>query len=277
MTGDVQAHWLPFDTYLAALERETRRARECLADADPSARVPSCPDWSADDLLWHLGGEVQDFWAWVIAHRPDAPAAYEEPARPADRAGLLHVLDHAHEDLMLRLRNADPAEGAWSWSGDPELHTVGFTMRRQAHEALIHRVDAELAIGDPTPLDTELAADGVLEALDWMYGGLPRWASFAPDGGTVLVHVTDTGHRILVALGRVTGHNPRDDADIDQPHLRVADRAVHGHGDADALVSGTAQDLDVWLWHRGPAHLVEMDGDEDVIDRLTTVLGEPVD
>ena len=68
MTADAQATWLPFDTYLAALERETRRARECLADADPAARVPSCPDWSADDLLWHLGGEVQDFWAWVIAH-----------------------------------------------------------------------------------------------------------------------------------------------------------------------------------------------------------------
>lgn len=277
MTADAQAHWLPFDSYLTALERETARLRECVETADPRAQVPSCPDWDVDDLLWHVGGEVQDFWAWVIAHRPEAPDAYEEPARPADRDGLLRILDHAHEDLMLRLRNADPADGAWSWSGDRDLHTVGFTIRRQAHEALIHRVDAELAVGDPTPLDTELAADGVLEALDWMYGGLPRWARFAPDGDTVVVHMTDTGRRVLVGLGRVTGHDPDDGADIDQAHLRVIDRAAHGHVDADAVISGTAQGLDLWLWHRGPAHAVEMEGDERVIDRLTAVLGEPVD
>lgn len=32
---------LPVDTYLAAIERETRRFRECLADADPGLRVPT--------------------------------------------------------------------------------------------------------------------------------------------------------------------------------------------------------------------------------------------
>lgn len=277
MTADAQAHWLPFDSYLTALARETARFRECVGAADPGAPVPSCPDWDVDDLLWHAGGEVQDFWAWVIANRPEAPDAYEEPARPADRDGLLRVLDHAHEELMLRLRNADPADAAWSWAGDPALHTVGFTMRRQAHEMLIHRVDAELTVGDPTPLDTGLAADGVLEALDWMYGGLPRWASFAPGGGTVAVHMTDTGHRVLVTLGRITGRNPHDGADIDQPHLRVIDRAAHGHGGADAVIAGTAQDLDLWLWHRGPAHPVAMEGGEGVIDQLTAVLGEPVD
>ncbi|MDN5717303.1 MAG: maleylpyruvate isomerase N-terminal domain-containing protein, partial [Janibacter sp.] len=80
MTADAQAHWLPFDSYLTALERETARLRECVETADPRAQVPSCPDWDVDDLLWHVGGEVQDFWAWVIAHRPEAPDAYEEPA-----------------------------------------------------------------------------------------------------------------------------------------------------------------------------------------------------
>ena len=44
-----------------------------LADCDLDARVPSCPDWNAADLLWHLGAEVQDFWAWVLEHRPDGP------------------------------------------------------------------------------------------------------------------------------------------------------------------------------------------------------------
>ena len=64
---------LPFEQYLAHLETESRRFRDVMADCDPGARVPSCPDWDAADLLWHLGGEVQDFWAWVVSHRPQPP------------------------------------------------------------------------------------------------------------------------------------------------------------------------------------------------------------
>ena len=32
-------------------------------------------------------------------------------------------------------------------------HTVGFIRRKQAHEALIHRIDAEVAAGNRTPMD----------------------------------------------------------------------------------------------------------------------------
>ena len=61
--------------------------------------------------------------------------------------------------LVAELERADPAEPAWSWSAE---QTVGFTFRRQAHEALIHRLDAEQTAGDVTPLDAALASDGVL-------------------------------------------------------------------------------------------------------------------
>ena len=151
MRDAVDTHWLPAETCLTALERETRRFREVLADAPSGAEVPSCPDWDVDDLLWHLGGEVQHFWAWTIAHRPEVPRDWAEQERPAGRDELLALLDHAHEDLVRRLRGAHPTDPAWSWADDPRLHTVGFTMRRQAHEALIHRVDAELAVGSARP------------------------------------------------------------------------------------------------------------------------------
>ena len=59
-----------------------------------------------------------------------------------------------------RARRRRPAEEAWTWSDD---HTVGFILRRQAHEALVHRVDAEQAAGASRELDAELAADGVAE------------------------------------------------------------------------------------------------------------------
>ena len=58
-----------FPTYLDHIRTESARFREVLADCDPSARVPACPDWDAADLLWHLAG-VQVFWAKVVRHRP---------------------------------------------------------------------------------------------------------------------------------------------------------------------------------------------------------------
>jgi len=47
--------------YRAHLAEESARFAEVIAEVPPDARVPSCPDWSADDLLWHLA-EVQWFW-----------------------------------------------------------------------------------------------------------------------------------------------------------------------------------------------------------------------
>ncbi|WP_068426366.1 maleylpyruvate isomerase N-terminal domain-containing protein [Janibacter terrae] len=277
MNADVQAHWLPFDSYLDAIERESRRFRECLADADPDLRVPSCPDWSAEDLLWHLGGDVQHFWAWVIAQRPEGPESYPEPHRPGGHAGVLAFYDQAHEDLLLRLCNADPADGAWSWSADPRLHTVGFTMRRQAHEALVHRVDAELTVGARTPLDPVLAADGVLECLDVMYGSHPRWGRFTPDGTRVVVELTDVGRRLLVGLGRFAGRDPRSGEVVDVDDLAVLDPALHEHtGAADVTVRGSAEQVDLWLWHRGIEDALAVDGDEGVHERLVAILGAPI-
>ena len=279
MTPHPEAHWLPMETYLDALERESRRFREVLVDLPGDTRVPSCPDWDADDLLWHLGADVQHFWAWIIAHRPEGPQDYPEPERPADRHGILAAFDQAHEDLMLRLRNADPRDGAWSWAADTSLHTVGFTMRRQAHEALIHRVDAELAAGDRTPFDPQLAADGVAECLEVMYGALPPWGHFDDDGSRVRVETTDTGHWVLLSLGRFTGHDPRTGEDIDADDVQVVDRG-HGHENAptaDLVVSESAEVLDLWLWHRAGAAEPAFDGPEALVERLQAILAESID
>ena len=56
------AHDLDYLTHLAA---DSARFVQALAQTPPEARVLTCPDWDADDLLWHLG-QVQWFWAAVI-------------------------------------------------------------------------------------------------------------------------------------------------------------------------------------------------------------------
>ena len=120
--------------------------------------MPSCPDWSAADLLWHLA-TVQRWWAEVLTARPAQPEEVEPP-RPEAYDDLLARYDEWSRDLAAVLETADPADEAWNWSDD---HTVGFILRRQAHEALIHRVDAELAAGTASEVDPVLAADGVHE------------------------------------------------------------------------------------------------------------------
>ncbi len=55
----------------------------------------------------------------------------------------------------------DPAHTWW-----PPDQTAGFWLRRIAHETAIHRRDMESAAREPTPVDDELAVDGIDEALD---------------------------------------------------------------------------------------------------------------
>ena len=86
----------------------------------------------------------------------DAEMAHEIAALRIG-AGIVNL---GLQELARVLEAADPADEAWNWSDD---HTVGFILRRQAHEALIHRLDAEQAAGDVTELDPRLAADGVEE------------------------------------------------------------------------------------------------------------------
>src|SRR3954471_10472729 len=88
---------LEYPTYLEHIRRESARFREVLADCDPAARVPSCPDWDAAELLWHLAG-VQLFWAKILRHRPHSPGDPEiseepEAQRPESYTELLEAFD----------------------------------------------------------------------------------------------------------------------------------------------------------------------------------------
>jgi len=271
---------LEYPTYLDHIRTESARFREVLTGCDPTARVPTCPEWDAADLLWHLAG-VQLFWAKVLRHRPASPDdadISEEPTepRPEAYADLLAAFDEHSEALATELAAADPEAEAWHWSGD---NRVGTTHRRQAHEALIHRVDAELTAGVPvTPIDPALADDGVAEVLGVMYGGEPEWGTFTRTGETFAVHLTDTGSELLVALGKFSGTVP-DSGKVyeDEDDLWLVD-----DGPAPvATITGTAADVDTWLWHRDPALVpgsdagdrIRVEGDRLVFEKAASILG----
>src|SRR5450759_2015949 len=58
----------PLD-YLAHLARDSARFLEVLRNTPPQTGVTTCPDWDADDLLWHLA-EVQWFWSAIVGRGP---------------------------------------------------------------------------------------------------------------------------------------------------------------------------------------------------------------
>ena len=261
---------LPFPDYLRLLESESARFRSVLEAADPAARVPACPDWDAADLLWHLA-EVQWFWGSIVLSRPEGPEhGFEEPDRPDAYAEMLAAFDEQSQRLVRGLREADPADPAWTWSAE---HTVGFIYRRQAHEALIHRLDAEQAAGAVTALDPRLASDGVDEVLGVMIGGCPPWGTFTPDAHGVRVRIEDSGIEVLATLGRFVGTDPEDGTAYDDDDIGVVDQLA---AEPVVTVSGAAGDLDTWLWRRGAPDRIRIEGDPGAAARFRAIVDQPI-
>ena len=199
-------------TYLAHLRREFGAFEACLA-GDLSASVRHCGDWSLYDLADHLG--QGNMWAAVAV--TEKRGDYEAPAAPHDRAALTRWFRGTCGVLLAAL-DSDPAASAWTIAPPP---TVGFWQRRRCLETLIHRWDAEHALGMPGRLDPALAADGIAEVADIM---APR----------------------QVRLGRATA--PRHAV-----RLRAGETGSSwtlGPGEPVATIGGTAANLLLLLWGR---------------------------
>lgn len=250
--------------YLPHLAADSARFRAAIVLTDPTDGVPTCPDWDADDLLWHLT-EVQWFWGTIADQRLGSPepAEAQKPDRPADRSALLGLFDESTALLQRALRETAPEVEVWTWSDD---HSIGFVRRRQAHEALIHRLDAELTADSRTVMDPTLCADGVDEALRVMYGGEPGWGTFTADPArAVRVEVAGSGRAWVATLGRFTGTSPDGDTTYeDEPDMRIDADDDHRRQVA-ATVTGSAEDLDCWLWRRPLVGKLTRSGDPETL------------
>ncbi len=272
--ADVPLSVLSAEAYLSHLDLESRRFAELLAGVDPAMPVPTCPDWTAADLVWHLT-EVQWFWGSIASgpildakevERADA----DKPVRPQDYHELLALFGTSRERLATAIADGPDDTPLWSWAAE---QTLGFTRRRQAHEALIHRVDAELTAGIPVqPLDPALAADGVDEVLTVMWGDVPEWANFAPSDHVIALETLDTGHAWLVRVGRFTGTSPNSGRSYDEP---ASEMLAVGAAEPVAKVTGSASDLDQWLWNRGNLGIARS-GSDTALDDLAVLIAAGV-
>jgi len=242
---------------IAIIRIEAQRLADVLAVTDPDARCPTCLDWSATDLLWHLTS-VHYFWAAVLERnvRTESDIAAVEqakPDRPSAMPDLLALREQATAALCNQLESLDDAEPRWSWW--PPDQTVGFTRRMQTHEATFHRVDAELTAGAPiSPIADDVAADALDHAVDVMWGWLPDGATYEARAVVNFV-ATDVDRRWLVEVG----------------HANDRPRAVRATaGEATATVSGSVGALALWAWTRGGA--VQVSGDTASVRTLNAVV-----
>jgi len=253
--------------FVAATRAESQRFLDALQAADLSRPVPTCPDWNGHDLAWHLA-YVQLFWGAVVERLIQDPAQeYDEPERPPDDQ-LLGLVRDASAGMVSALEQGSPDDRCWSWH--PDGSSVGWVARRQAHEVLIHRIDAEQVAGlEVTAPNVELAADGVDEVLGVMFSGLPAWATFTPDGQALTLVATDADQRWTVEFGRFTGESPTSGHSYDDDDARLGDPRP-----TETTIAGSAWDLDRWLWGRGDDDVLHIEGDASLAARLRAVAAE---
>ncbi len=247
---------------LECLAADVARLREVGA-SDLAAAVPSCPGWTVADLVRHV--------AEVYLHKTECMRlnAFPDPWPPAglESEGPIELLDRAYAELVGEFATRDAADPSRTWH-EPD-QTVGFWIRRMAQETVIHRLDAELALGVPVaPIPDDLAIDGIDEVLKLFVGyGSHAWLEdFEPvlagaEGRTVIVGV-DGGPGWLIRT-ETTGVDVTD-----------ADPAAAASTPVDATVSGSAAGVLRWLWARESPGVSEAqaEGDEATLAELRKLL-----
>jgi hypothetical protein len=182
---------------------------------------------------------------------------------PPDLSGeaTLDLLDRAYAELTAEFAARKPEEPSGTWYGPDQ--TVGFWIRRMAQETVIHRVGAELALGEPlADIPEDLALDGVDEVLEcFLRFESVTWTDYLreslPTSVLPPVLVRAAEREWLVRL-------TPDGVELESP---VADAVTA------ATVSGAPVPMLLWLWRRGDEG-VARSGDPELIDRLSILLRE---
>ncbi|MEV0678053.1 maleylpyruvate isomerase family mycothiol-dependent enzyme [Actinosynnema sp. NPDC050436] len=231
---------------LGSALRAEAAALAVAADLVPGDRkVPGCPGLTVTGLVRHVGSVHRLVTRWVTrGSRPTDPPGAVGGAQSPNGADPVDWYRVGAASLIAVLDPARAAQPAATWC--PWDRTVGFWLRRMAHETAVHRVDAQAAAGLSAPLDPALAVDGVDEVLTlWLGCHLPPAANTG--GRAVTLRVP--GREWTVSL-----------------HERVVDYCPYT--DPAAVVTGSASAVDLWLWGRAPLSELSVEGDDEVVHAL---------
>ncbi|MFF6786263.1 maleylpyruvate isomerase family mycothiol-dependent enzyme [Streptomyces sp. NPDC012510] len=192
------------DRYCAEIALQVRQLRDIVTSgADLSATVPTCPEWSLEQLVRHTGGALR----WVELNvrtrseeevpETDVPF-YEGPEKHGDPDALDAWLAETGEITVTTLREAGPEAPVWSWGWE---RSAGFWARRMAHEQVVHGADAALTVGRRVEVAPEIAADAIdewLEIVEFVQRTEPddEAAELRGPGRSIHLHATDTDEQL---------------------------------------------------------------------------------
>jgi len=221
---------------LLVVAEEAGRSLIASAEKDLDANVPKCPEWNNSELLDHM----KMVW-WFGASQI---AAGDQTVRtiPSDemKDSPLSQLEH----LLSTFQIKDFSSPCWSWTANK---TVGFWVRRMAHENTVHNWDAEETSGARSPISNLLALDGIEEKLF-----LIKESDASFPNKSIHLHCTDCEGEWMVSASN-------GDLEI-----------TREHGKGDAAVRGKAEDILLYLWGRGQENL-ECFGDEETINNWSSI------
>jgi uncharacterized protein (TIGR03083 family) len=237
--------------HVAAAARECDDLLAALAAGPLSDPVPTCPGWTAADLVGHIG--------WFATRWRDhlRGGDYEDAIRSADVVApdrdeaAIAWLRRLTGELVAELRAAPPDARVWTWY--PPDQTAGFVARRCSHEMAVHRYDAQAVRRTCAPIAPDLAVDGIDEMLDVL--SVFAYTKNVGTGQTVHLHGTDDS----AALG--TG--AAEWFVRLEPERPVVTRE-HAKGDL-ALRAGVS-DLELLVYGRPPLGEIQHFGDESLVD-----------
>jgi uncharacterized protein (TIGR03083 family) len=222
------------DPFIQSLQISARRFSNAVRTGPLDAPIAACPGWNLTDLTHHLG--MIHRWARLAAMTsapPDQSAI--EPPPATDPFRLADWIDAGVVALVDVLQQLDPAAPTWHPFPIPRLAAVW--PRRQAHETQVHAWDAERAVGATSPLEPDIALDGVAEYFEVI---APR----------VVVRSSRTAPTGTVAIDPIDAQPPLIVSSVDGAQI-VVSRSGDAT-DADVRLTGRAEDLLLALWGRAP-------------------------
>ncbi|MCA1702239.1 MAG: maleylpyruvate isomerase family mycothiol-dependent enzyme [Actinobacteria bacterium] len=219
------------------------------ASRDLEAHVPTCPDWNVAKLVIHTGQHHR----WVADAVKGGGAPPPNPPKPGLRGGkLIEWFRQGWRELADLLDETGDDTVAWSWSGD---NRVGFWRRRTALETLVHRWDAENATGTGSPLDPEIAGDGVDEVFFVMLGDD---APYHGSNGALEAKTNDVPGAWILALedGKTPKASRSNGSGSSQP--------------ASCTITAPASDLLLFVWGRLGPEVLTVEGDRSLFHDFVT-------
>jgi uncharacterized protein (TIGR03083 family) len=226
-----------------------------VASVDLRAQVPTCPGWTAYDLVTHLGN-IHAWAATIVETGQITPEQHDEPRSRKGRTVAAWYAGKA-EDLYEVLRQAKADAPTWNFAFG--TGTASFWRRRQAHETTVHGVDLAMSSGRSREVAPDLAADGIDEALRVFLHRMHMRGHPAALAAPLAIVATDVGQEWTVRPATTEQVPPQHPAPpvVSDGAADVADRI---EGPADALYR--------LLWKRLPASgdAVVISGDQARID-----------